>query len=175
MQRRAGWVLALLTGLNLINYLDRLLLSAVLPKVQAELSLSNFEGGILATVFLVGYFATSPIFGALGDRLPRKHLIALGVAIWSLATIGSGLATGLGTLVLARALVGVGEASYATLAPTIIDDITPADRKGRALAIFYVATPIGGALGYIEGNAVSVEPRRAPEGEVGHIVSGYKV
>jgi MFS family permease len=154
MPRRAGWVLGLLTGLNLINYLDRLLLSAVLPKLQAELSLSNFEGGVLATVFLLGYFVTSPIFGALGDRLPRKHLIALGVAVWSLATIGSGLATGLGSLLLARALVGVGEASYATLAPTVIDDITPPERKGRALAIFYVATPIGGALGYILGGFI---------------------
>ena len=154
MIRRPGAVLALLTGLNLLNYLDRLVVSAVLPKVQEELGLSNFEGGLLATIFLVGYFLTSPIFGSLGDRLPRKGLIAAGVIVWSLATIGSGFAVGIWSLLLARAMVGVGEASYATLAPTIIDDVTPPHRKGRALAVFYSATPIGGALGYLVGGIV---------------------
>jgi MFS family permease len=154
MIRRPGAILALLTGLNLLNYLDRLVVSAVLPKVQEELHLSNFEGGLLATVFLVGYFATSPLFGALGDRFPRKGLIALGVVVWSAATLASGLAVGIGSLLLARALVGVGEASYATLAPTIIDDVTPASRKGRALAVFFMATPIGAALGYLVGGFV---------------------
>ena len=154
MIRRPGAILALLTGLNLLNYLDRLVVSAVLPKMQEELALSNFEGGLLATVFLVGYFLTSPIFGSLGDRLPRKGLIAAGVLVWSAATMGSGLAAGLASLVVARALVGVGEASYATLAPTIIDDVTPTNRKGRALAIFYSAIPIGGALGYLVGGFV---------------------
>jgi MFS transporter, Spinster family, sphingosine-1-phosphate transporter len=154
MIRRPGAILALLTGLNLFNYLDRLVVSAVLPKVQEELGLSNFSGGLLAAVFLVGYFLTSPIFGALGDRLPRKGLIAAGVLVWSVATMASGMATGLLSLVIARAMVGVGEASYATLAPTIIDDVTPPERKGRALAIFYIATPIGGALGYLVGGFV---------------------
>ncbi|MBX3263605.1 MAG: MFS transporter [Labilithrix sp.] len=154
MIRRPGAVLALLTGLNLLNYLDRLVVSAVLPKVQEELGLSNFQGGLLATVFLVGYFLTSPIFGSLGDRLPRRGLIAAGVLVWSLATMGSGVAGGIGSLLLARALVGVGEASYATLAPTIIDDVTPTQRKGRALAVFYMATPVGAALGYLVGGFV---------------------
>ena len=154
MIRRPGAVLALLTGLNLLNYLDRLVVSAVLPKLQEELSLSNFQGGLLATVFLVGYFLTSPIFGSLGDRLPRKGLIAAGVLVWSLATMGSGIVAGLWSLLLARALVGIGEASYATLAPTVIDDVTPPDRKGRALAVFFIATPVGAALGYLVGGFV---------------------
>jgi MFS family permease len=154
MIRRPGAILTLLTGLNLLNYLDRMVVSAVLPKVQEELHLSNFQGGLLATIFLVGYFVTSPLFGALGDRLPRKGLIAAGVVVWSLATIASGMAVGVLSLLLARALVGIGEASYATLAPTIIDDVTPANRKGRALAIFYMATPIGAALGYLVGGFV---------------------
>jgi MFS family permease len=154
MIRRPATILALLTALNLLNYLDRLVLSAVLPKVRDELALSRFEGGLLATVFLLGYFVTSPVFGALGDRLARKGLIALGILVWSVATLGSGMATGLGSLIAARAVVGVGEASYATLAPTIIDDITPPQKKGRALGIFYVATPIGAALGYLVGGFV---------------------
>lgn len=154
MIRRPGAVLALLTGLNLLNYLDRLVVSAVLPKLQEELSLSNFQGGLLATVFLVGYFLTSPIFGSLGDRLLRKGLIAAGVLVWSLATMASGIVAGLWTLLLARAIVGVGEASYATLAPTVIDDVTPTERKGRALSIFFLATPVGAALGYLVGGFV---------------------
>jgi MFS transporter, Spinster family, sphingosine-1-phosphate transporter len=152
--RRPQTILILLTGLNLLNYLDRLVVSAVLPKIQEELALSNFVGGLLATVFLLGYFVTSPVFGALGDRFPRKGLIALGVLVWSLATLGSGFAAGAVMLVAARAFVGVGEASYAVLSPTVIDDVTPPDRKGRALAIFYIATPIGAALGYLVGGFV---------------------
>ncbi len=144
----------LLTGLNFLNYLDRFVLSAVLPKVQEELHLSNFAGGSLATVFLLGYFLTSPVFGALADRGTRKGLIALGVAVWSAATIASGLSTGLVSLVIARVLVGVGEASYATLAPTLIDDLAPPDKKGTWLAVFYSATPIGSAIGYLVGGAV---------------------
>lgn len=147
-------ILAFLTGLNLLNYLDRLVVSAVLPKIQDELVLSNFMGGLLATVFLVGYFVTAPAFGSLGDRIARKWLIALGVIVWSAATIASGFATTAWGLLVARAFVGIGEASYATLAPTIIDDITPPQKKGGALAIFYAATPIGAALGYLVGGFV---------------------
>jgi MFS family permease len=151
MIRRPATILVLLTGLNLLNYLDRLVVSAVLPKIRDDLALSNFVAGALATVFLIGYFLTSPLFGALADKGARKGLIALGVAVWSAATFASGLARGAASLIGARAAVGVGEASYATLAPTIIDDIAPPERKGRWLAVFYVATPIGGALGYLVG------------------------
>lgn len=147
-------ILVLLTGLNLLNYMDRLVLSAVLPRVQDALSLSNFVGGSLATIFLLGYFATSPIFGALGDRMKRRGLIAFGVLVWSAATFATGLTTTAPALVAARALVGLGEASYATLAPTIIDDIAPAEKKGRWLAYFYAAAPIGAALGYLVGGLV---------------------
>jgi MFS family permease len=155
--RRPGIVLALLTGLNLLNYLDRFVLSAVLPKVQEDLHLSNFVAGSLSTVFLIGYFATSPIFGHLADRAPsggRTRLIALGIAVWSAATVASGLARGVATLVAARAFVGVGEASYATIAPTLIDDVAPQGKSGRWLSIFFTAIPVGSALGYILGGEV---------------------
>jgi MFS transporter, Spinster family, sphingosine-1-phosphate transporter len=154
--RRPVLILVLLTGLNLFNYLDRLVVAAVLPKIQADLDLSTFVAGLLETVFLLGYFITAPIFGALGDRMARKWLIGAGVVIWSAATCASGLATTTLGLVLARMVVGIGEASYATLAPTIIDDITPPEKRGRALAYFYAATPIGGALGYLVGGFVEV-------------------
>ena len=154
MIRRPGAILALLTGLNLLNYLDRLVVSAVLPKIQDDLGLSNFMGGFLATIFLLGYFTTAPVFGALGDRMQRKWLVAFGVVVWSAATCASGLATTATQLLVARAFVGIGEASYATLAPTIIDDLSPPERKGRNLAYFYGATPFGAALGYLVGGFV---------------------
>jgi MFS family permease len=147
--RRA--ILALLTGLNLVNYIDRFLVMAVSPKIQESLGLGNAEVGWVASVFMLGYFATSPIFGRLGDRFPRKGLIAAGVVVWSIATFASGLAGSLASLLLARVAVGVGEASYATLSPTIIDEIAPEGAKNRYLAIFYVAIPVGSALGFLLG------------------------
>jgi MFS family permease len=150
-------ILALLTALNLLNYLDRFVLSAVLKPLQDDLQLSDFVGGSLATVFLLGFFVTSPLFGYWSDRsgaAGRKALVVLGVVVWSLATVASGLAHGTGSLLAARAVVGVGEASYVTIAPTIIDDVAPAARKSRWLAIFYSAIPIGSALGYLIGGAV---------------------
>jgi MFS family permease len=150
-------ILALLTALNLLNYIDRFVMSAVLPKVQDDLHVSNFVGGSLATVFLVGYFVTSPIFGAIADRSGtggRKRLLMLGVSVWSVATVASGLVHGVPSLLAARAIVGVGEASYATIAPTLIDDLASPARKGRWMAIFFAAIPVGSALGYIVGGAV---------------------
>ena len=154
MIRNRTAIVALLTGLNFLNYLDRFIVAAVLPRIKADLGLSNFEAGLLATVFLLGYFVTSPIFGALGDRLPRKRLIAFGVFTWSAATIASGLSSNVWTLIVARAFVGIGEASYATLAPTIIDDITPPEKKGKMLSIFFLAIPLGSALGYLLGGLI---------------------
>jgi MFS family permease len=155
MIRNRRAILALLTGLNLLNYIDRTVLFAVLKDIQNEHHLSKADGGWLATAFLVGYFVTAPLFGARADKASRKGLIALGVAVWSLATIATGLASSFGALLAARAVVGIGEAAYGTLAPTIIDDITPPDRKNRALAIFYLAIPLGSAIGYPLGGALA--------------------
>lgn len=148
-------ILVLLTGLNLLNYMDRLVVSAVLTQIQDGLGMhSDRDAGLLATIFLVGYFLTSPIFGSLADRGKRTGLIALGIAVWSAATIASGLAHDKWTLFAARAFVGVGEASYATIAPTIIDDLAPTEKKGKWLAVFYSAIPVGSALGYVIGGKV---------------------
>jgi MFS family permease len=154
MIRNRTAIVVLLTGLNFLNYLDRFIVAAVLPRIQEAHRLSDLEGGLLATAFLLGYFVTAPLFGMLGDRMPRKWLIAFGVLVWSAATIASGLAPDLGTLIAARAVVGVGEASYATLAPTIIDDLAPPDKKGKLMSIFFLAIPVGSALGYLTGGFV---------------------
>jgi MFS family permease len=147
-------ILALLTALNLVNYIDRFLVMAVSERFGAEFGLSDKRRAAVVTAFMLGYMLTSPIFGRLGDRMPRKGLIAAGVALWSLATVLSGFAGGFVTMILARIAVGVGEASYATLSPTIIDDLAPREAKSRWLAIFYTATPVGAALGYILGGVL---------------------
>ena len=157
MNRRLSpaWTLAILTGLNLFNYIDRFVLSAVLTPMKAELGLTDGQAGRIATAFMLGYFITSPLFGYLGDRLPRKWLIAAGVFVWSLGTVLTGFAAGLGILLAFRGLVGVGEASYATVSPSLISDNYAATKRNMALTIFYVAIPVGAAIGNILGGAIA--------------------
>lgn len=143
--------LLFLTGLNMFNYLDRYVLNAVLPKIQDDLSLSNTLAGWLPSAFMVGYFLTAPFFGYLGDRSPRKWLIAFGIAVWSVGTILSGSCHTYAALVGCRLLVGLGEASYATLAPSWLSDLFPTSRRNNALTIFYTAIPVGSALGFVAG------------------------
>ena len=143
--------LAFLTGLNLFNYMDRYVLASVVPPLKGELGFTDAEIGWLTSAFMIGYFATAPIFGYLGDRWPRKGLIAAGIAFWSLGTVLSGLSNGFWSLLACRVLVGLGEASYAVLAPAWIADSFPAERRNNAMTIFYVAMPVGAALGFMIG------------------------
>ncbi len=144
-----------LTGLNLVNYLDRYVLPSVLPLVKKDLVLTDGQSGGVQTVFMLGYFLTSPFFGYLGDKLPRKWLIAAGILIWSIGTTCSGLAHSMVSLILFRIIVGVGEASYGTISPSWIADLFPAAKRNMALSIFYVAIPVGSALGFLVGGAIA--------------------
>jgi MFS transporter, Spinster family, sphingosine-1-phosphate transporter len=147
--------LALLFAINLLNYIDRYVLPGVLPLVEKAFpGISKERLGWLAPAFLVVYMLASPIFGLLGDRTPRKILVGVGVQLWSLATAGAALARTFGQLFFSRMLVGVGEAAYGTTAPTIISDLYPKETRGRALALFYIAIPVGSALGYVLGGTL---------------------
>ncbi len=143
--------LAFLTGLNLFNYMDRYVLAAVVPPLKTDLELSDTQIGWLTSAFMIGYFATAPVFGYLGDRWRRKGLIAFGVTFWSLGTILSGFSHQYWMLLGCRVLVGLGEASYAVLAPAWLCDLFAPERRNNAMTLFYVATPLGSALGYIAG------------------------
>src|ERR1051325_10525230 len=121
--RAARYALAVLTFINLFNYLDRWVVAAVVESIKkSELHLTDTELGLVGPGFIFVYTITSPLFGTFGDRSKRPPLIALGVAIWSVATALAGFARGVATLFAARSAVGVGEAAYGTIAPALLAD-----------------------------------------------------
>ena len=150
--RKARWGLFILTMINILNYVDRYVVSALVESLKkSELALTDTQAGLLMTSFLIVYMFTSPIFGALGDKKNRLRLMAFGVAIWSVATCLGGFATSFIFLFSARALLGVGEAAYGTISPALLSDYYPPASRGKIFSIFYCAIPIGAALGYVIG------------------------
>lgn len=154
----AGAALALLLTINLFNYVDRQVLSAVLPLLEVDAALFDpadrlleFKLGLLTSAFLVSYTVLSPVFGWFGDRGRRWLVVGVGVTVWSLASGASGLAGSFLALLLTRCLVGIGEAAYGPVAPSMISDMYPVSRRGRVLAYFYLAIPVGSALGFVVG------------------------
>jgi len=137
-----------LTAMNLLNYVDRYVPSAVKELVKADLKLTDTQTSLPLTSFVWVYMLASPFFGALADKVSRPRLIAGGVLLWSLATAGAAFATDFWTFLFARALVGVGEAAYATLAPPLLSDYYPPARRNAVLTTFYIAIPVGSAIGF---------------------------
>jgi MFS family permease len=153
---RLAWVtFAVLFFMNLLDYTDRWVLAGMLPKVSDDLRLDDFHAGLLATWFLASYALVGPLMGFAGDRFKRTRLLAIGVGIWSVATICSGLAQTYGQLSMARALLGVGEAVNGVITPTILMDLFPREKRARVLSYFYLAMPLGGALGLTLGGYVA--------------------
>jgi len=147
-------VLLILSSLNLLDYLDRYLVASLGSLVKADMHLSDKAFGFLGTAFFLVYFLTSPLFGYLGDRWGRLRLMAGGAVVWSLATSLTFWVPSYPFLVAARGLVGVGEASFGTLAPAYLADLLPLERRARALGLFYLALPLGSALAYLVGGLV---------------------
>ena len=154
--RSAVFALSVLTFINLLNYLDRYLVSGMIPDLKAApLLLTDEQIGLLTTAFMAVYMIAAPIFGALGDRGKRTTPIAVGVFLWSIATVLSGLATSYSHLLGARAIVGIGEAAYVSVAPALLSDSFSRAQRGRVLSVFNMAIPVGAALGYIVGGLMS--------------------
>src|SRR5438874_12471222 len=147
-------ILGSLTTLNALNYLDRYVSAATLPLILTDLAISDAQGGLLQSLFIVAYALACGPAGWLGDAGKRLHLVAGGVFVWSVATVASGLAPTYALLLVARAVIGAGEASYSVVTPSLLSDCYPAERRARALGIFYAAIPVGSALGYILGGVV---------------------
>jgi MFS family permease len=148
------YALGLLLAVNLLNYIDRQVLFAVFPLIKIDLHLTDTALGLLGSSFMFSYMLLAPLFGWLGDRSSRTRLAAGGLVVWSLATTLSGFAPGYRSLLTARATVGVGEASFGTVSPGLIADYFPKEHRGRILSWFYVAIPVGSALGYLLGGVL---------------------
>ena len=171
--RGARMALLLLLLINLFNYIDRQVLSAVEVKIEetffpeedyprdpeTKRRLDKTIGGkmgALNTAFMATYMVIAPLFGYLADRMSRWLLVGIGVILWSLASGASGLADTFTILFLTRCLVGVGEAAYGPVAPTILADLYPVEKRGKILSMFYAAIPVpASALGYVLGGKVT--------------------
>jgi len=148
---QARYGLAILTIINLLNYLDRYIVAALFPSIERDLHVDHAQAGLLGSVFIVVYMIFAPVAGVLGDRYARRLVLAAGVFLWSLATTGGGFAPTFVALLAARAIVGIGEAGYGTVAPGLIADLFKRTERSRMLAYFYVAIPVGSACGYTLG------------------------
>src|SRR4051812_22291871 len=146
--------LGLLTTLNFLNYIDRYILPAVQPLIKDEFHPSDTALGALTTVFFIFYMCSAPGIGFLADRKSRKAIITIGALIWSAATLLTAVTYSFSSLLIRHTIVGVGEATFSLIAPAYIADLFPEERRGRVLAFFYMAIPMGAALGYIIGGAL---------------------
>jgi MFS family permease len=143
--------LILLTALNLLNYIDRSVLNAVQPLVQDEFHLSKTQVGYLTSAFLIFYMFAAPFVGPLADRYSRKLIIVVGAVFWSGLTLLTAVTHTYAELLVRHTLVGIGEATFVTIAPTFVADLFAEERRGRILGVFYLAIPVGSAAGYLLG------------------------
>src|SRR6266513_462384 len=155
----ARTALFLLVGIKLFNYIDRQILAALEPDIRATFFARGdvnamWKTGLLGDAFFVTYMISAPILGFLADRISRWIIVGSAVILWSLASAGSGLAATFTLLFATRIFVGIGEGGYGPAAPTILADLFPIEIRGRVMAIFYTAIPVGSALGYVIGGVV---------------------
>lgn len=146
------FALAVLFAMNLLNYVDRYSFFGVAEQIKTEFRIDNFWYSVLGVSFMIVYTIVSPFMGWLGDRYHRRALLAGGVALWSVATLGTAFSYDFWHIFFWRSLLGIGEASYGVIAPTLIADLFPVRERGRAMGVYYLALPLGGALGYGVGS-----------------------
>src|ERR1700687_1502102 len=145
------YVLAVMVGINFLNYLDRYILPAVASKIQAEFHLTDSQVGLLGSAFLLVYAVATIPFGIWADRGVRKTVVGIGVTIWSLATLFTGLARSYLQLFVARAVLGIGEASYYPAGTALLGDYFRKEGRGRAMSIWASGTAVGIAVGFAGG------------------------
>ena len=149
------YALAVLFGMNLLNYVDRYSFFAVGTHIQRELKIDEYGYGWLAASFMIVYTLVSPLMGWLGDRYDRRYLLASGVGLWSVATVGTAFSENFQQMFFWRALLGVGEATYGVIAPALLADLFEPKLRGRVMGLYFLALPVGGAIGYATGGFVA--------------------
>ncbi|XP_029068708.1 protein spinster homolog 2 isoform X1 [Monodon monoceros] len=154
--RGRGAAAAILSLGNVLNYLDRYTVAGVLLDIQQHFGVKDRGAGLLQSAFICSFMVAAPIFGYLGDRFNRRVILSCGIFFWSAVTFSSSFIPQqhFWLLVLSRGLVGIGEASYSTIAPTIIGDLFTKNTRTLMLSVFYFAIPLGSGLGYITGSSV---------------------
>lgn len=151
------FALAVLFSMNLLNYVDRYAFFAVGTQIRRDFDINSFWYSVLGVSFMIVYTLVSPVMGWLGDRYNRKLLLAGGVGLWSFATVGTAFSSDFHHIFFWRAILGIGEASYGVIAPTLIADLFPVKTRGKAMGVYYLALPLGGALGYTLGGWIGQE------------------
>ncbi|XP_066462960.1 protein spinster homolog 1-like [Eleutherodactylus coqui] len=142
--------------MNMVIYMDRFIASGLMPDLQKDFKMSDSASGLIYTAFIVSFMLIAPLFGYLGDRWNRKYIISVGIFLWTSVTLGmSFIPNQYFLLLIIRGLVGATEASFSTIAPSIIADLFVADQRSRMLSIFYLTIPVGSGLGYIVGPKVT--------------------
>jgi MFS transporter, Spinster family, sphingosine-1-phosphate transporter len=144
----------LLIGLNLLNFIDRYILPGAQPLIQKEFGATDQQMGALTTAMFAFYMCAAPLTGWLGDRYSRKPLIITGAVLWSLATLGTVWVHSYWTFYMRQWFVGIGEATFSIFAPAVLADFYPERDRNRVLSIFYLAIPVGAALGYLAGGVM---------------------
>ncbi|OMJ70400.1 hypothetical protein SteCoe_31624 [Stentor coeruleus] len=162
----AKQILITYCAINALIYIDRGALSAVIPFLQGHkhggLNLSSSLAGTLGSSFILGYMVTAPMFAHYSQKYHPEYLMCIGLTIWSVAVLMTGFSESYIFLLISRTLTGIGEASFVCLAPPVIMDIAPQDKKNLWIGLFYVANVLGYALGFVFGN------------EIAHALDGWK-
>ncbi len=152
---QARFAFTILLIINILNYADRFVLSAVLPKIKVDLGLSDTQLGLLSSAFLLVYALTTLPLGVLADRSPRKNIVAICVGVWSVATTLAGFTTTFVQLFITRTVLGIGEAGYAPATLSLLGDYFSKERRGRVLSLYSIGNLIGTAFGLIMGGIVA--------------------
>jgi MFS family permease len=153
-QNNARFALLLLTALNFFNYVDRNVLFAVQPLIQQEFRIDDAKIGFLTTAFFFCYMIAAPLIAPLGDRYPRKWIMAAGAVVWSIATLLSAVTHNYDELLLRHLIVGIGEATFVVISPAYLSDLFPERMRGRVMGFFYLSLPVGSAVGYVVGGVL---------------------
>jgi MFS family permease len=149
------YVLAVMVGIVFLNYVDRYVLPSVAIPIEREFHLSDAAFGALTTAFLLVYALSALPFGIWGDRGVRRNVIGVGVCVWSVATLLTGLARSFTQLFAARALLGIGEAGYFPAGTSLLGDYFPQQVRGRAMAIWGAGSYLGIAVGFAGGGLIA--------------------
>lgn len=153
--REQKWLLAVLTAINMFNYLDRQVIFPLFGHIKEEFALTDFDLGLLGTAFLLVHSLAILPMGMLADRFPRNKIIGVSVAFWSVVTFTTGLVSSFRGMLAARSLVGIGEAGYSPAAVAMLSDHFPDEVNGRVQGVFNIGMLIGGTLGAIIGGVVA--------------------